>query len=128
MTGPAHTNTTTAAEIIRAHEVSEKRTVTDSKIVYDKVCEACGAELPWDDWRDALAKHRADMLAAAGLLADPTTRTEWGVACDIHDEVSEAEDREDAERVKAHHDAGMDHGHTIVRRTVTDWTPAEEGE
>jgi hypothetical protein len=109
-----------AAEVLAAHQRdTEARGITPGG---NPTC-TCGR---W--YGHGLAAHQAAMLAAAGLLADPTARTEWGVACDIHDEVSEADDREDAERIKAHHDAGMDHGHTLVRRTVTDWTPAEEGE
>lgn len=109
MTGPARTNPTTAAEVLRRQVLGA---------VAGKCISGASAEAATDAVMDVIA----------GLLADPTARTEWGVACDIHDEVSVADDREDAERIKAHHDAGMDHGHTIVRRTVTDWTPAEEGE
>lgn len=52
-----------------------------------------------------------------------SVRTEWGVACDDDGDVSEADDRAEAERVKGHHDRHCEHGHTIVRREVTDWTP-----
>jgi hypothetical protein len=73
-----------------------------------------------------------DAATAAALAARPAPvvsgEVEWGVRCnDAEGDVIEADDRKDAERIKAFYDAGMDHGHTLVRRTVTDWMPAEEG-
>ena len=125
MTVPAHTNTTTAAEVLAAHTW-----MAWSEDAGMWRCEDCGLGVPGvGGSTDALAQHQAEALAAAGLLADPTTWTEWGVRCgDAEADVIEADDRKDAERIKAHHDAVIDHTHTIVRRTVTDWTPAEENE
>jgi hypothetical protein len=117
MTVPAHTNTTTtaaAAEVLRKHRL----------VWYPDGASGCDCEALYSGSHE---QHQADMLAAAGLLADPTTRTEWGVRCDdAEGDVIESDDRKDAERIKAFYDAGMDHGHALVRRTVTDWTPVEE--
>jgi len=83
----------------------------------------------WDDlpeeWQDEYREAADAALAAAGLLADPTARTEveWGVACPLDDDVIPTADPDWSVR---HHDRNCGPGHRLVRRTVTDWTPAEE--
>jgi hypothetical protein len=124
MTVPAHTNTTTAAEVLAAH-------------VLDEYANECSCkrwkhfEDPYDVRIASFAQHQVDVLARDGLLADPTTRTEWGVACPLDGEVEPCDYAETADATRlaaAHHDRNCGPGHRAVRRTVTDWTPAEEGE
>jgi hypothetical protein len=109
MTGPAHTNTTTAAaEVLRKHRL----------VWYPDGASGCDCEALYSGSHE---QHQADMLAAASLLADPTTRTEWGAV--ICGEVC----RHDTEQAARDCARTLGQGQ-IVRRTVTDWTPAEENE
>jgi hypothetical protein len=83
------------------------------------------------DWAQVVADLReenARLRTALGARPAPVVSAQWGVECDDDGDVSEAEDRDDAERIKAHHDRNCSHGHAIVRRVVTDWTTvADEG-
>ena len=116
MTTPAHTNTAAEAVLL------DHRWIGYS---YQCRCQARGEPtdgLNVDDTMDpeGWARHLIRMLAAASLLADPTTRTEWGVRA-RNGYVIPADDRLHAGELQ-------DPGEVVVRRTVTDWTPAEEGE
>lgn len=123
MTGPAHTNTTTAAEVV-AKVINEEGGAPGSSL-HSWRCEypdrygecSCVAET---------AEEVVKALRTAGLLADPTARTEWGVRC-ADGYVLVAGDRDDAEAAQGDPIWGHPGPHTLVRRTVTDWTPAEEG-
>ena len=108
---------TTLREVLASHRIYAEWTSGNR---YEDACP-CG----WRG-RDG-AQHQANMLAAAGLLADPTTRTEteWGVACPLDDDVIPTADPDWSVR---HHDRNCGPGHRLVRRTVTDWAPAEENE
>ena len=64
MTAPAHTHTTTAAEVLAEHSSTRRRE-------YMVTCVDCGALIGSGPDRDAdaLRRHQADELARAGLLA-----------------------------------------------------------
>jgi hypothetical protein len=132
MTVPARTNTTTAAaEVLVWHP-----SIQPDPNVMRWVCPTCGIDVGGGPNSPTHAQHQADMLAAAGLLADPTARTEWGVE---HSQGLYAGEpwspmTEERARAWAEQDLRRDanrrseyRGKTrVVRRTVTDWTPAED--
>jgi hypothetical protein len=127
MTAPAHTRA--VAEVLAAHNDFDYRGSW-----FECRCGVILHGVP----STAHAQHQADMLATAGLLAALATRpapvvsAQWGVECQDDGDVSEAEDLEDADRIKAHHDRNCGAVHVVVRRTVTDWTEVrierQEGE
>lgn len=112
MTVPARTNTTTAVEVV-AKVISEEGGEPGSSL-HSWRCEypdrygecSCVAET---------AEEIVKALRAAGLLADPTTRTEWGAV--VCGEVC----RHDTEQAARDCARTLGQGQ-IVRREVTAWT------
>lgn len=114
--GPTRTNTTAAAEVLRKHRL----------VWYPDGTSGCDCEALYSGSHE---QHQADVLAAAGLLADPTTRTEWGARIEVGDRFgnvtplpSEEAAREWVAFLNQDNNKPL---RTLVRRTVTDWTVAD---
>lgn len=117
MTVPAHTNTTNAAEVDQ-----RVRAVLFDTTTYSR----------WAAHDQETVDRVVKALRTAGLLADPTTRTKAEYAVEYGTDSGPSVGSITTSLRRAERDAADWFDRTgcparVVRRTVTDWTPAEEG-